>query len=229
MNNKETTAKTNAGPEQPDNQRRSFIWKSGAAFSAVLASAVAGMGKADAAETDLQQQVDRLSEQLATLEDSNAIRAVHRRYGDHLGKGEYEEIVNMFADDGDVLINGNVYSGKEYGVRRLYVEQFGGGISGEQTGPVHAMLREDTEQQDSIAIAPDRKTATASFPCLTQVAETEETNAPFLEMARSYGQGIRQRWEAGIYENTYVRTGNTWKIKRLVYRPDGRVVPGSVA
>ena len=222
MNEKHSTVKMNDSTDRTINQRRSFIWKSGAAFSAVLASAVAGVGKAGATEANLQQRVEQLTDQLVTLEDSNAIRALHKRYGDHLAKGEYEEIVELFTDDGEVHFNGKVFSGKEQDVRQLYVGQFGGGISGEHQGPIHGMLREHAQRQDSIAIAPDRRSATASFHCLTQVAEAEDTNAPFLEMARLHGQGVRRWWEAGIYNNTYVRNGDAWKIKRLVYHPAGQ-------
>lgn len=222
MNKKQSSVSQQTGQQGADKGRRSFIWKSGAAFSAAIASAAAGMGKAGAAEASLQQQVDKLAGRLEFADDCNCIRELQESYGYYLEKGEYREIINLFADNGEVHFNGGVFAGREDGLRRLYVERFGGGISGGQTGPVHGRLREQAGQQDSITIAPDRRTATASFHCYTQVAEAEDTNAPFLEMARLQGQGIRRWWEAGVYENTYVRDGNNWKIKRLVYHTLGQ-------
>jgi hypothetical protein len=39
-----------------------------------------------------------------------------------------------------------------------------------------------------------------------------------VEMARLQGEGIVKWWEGGIYEASYVKVGDSWKIKRLEYR-----------
>jgi hypothetical protein len=212
------TSESISNPKQPNTGRRSFIWKAGSAVSAVLASAFAGLSKprSDEAGT-LKEQVDRLSNQLAVLEDTNAIRKLHHAYGYYLDKGIWEEIVNLFADGGEVHFNGGIFEGKERGVRRLYIDYFGQGFTGNNYGPVHGFLLDQTQEQDVIDVAPDLKSAEARFHCFMLVGEKVISDSPLMEMARQQGQGILQWWEGGIYENSYVRDGDVWKIRRLDY------------
>jgi len=69
------TIKPTSGPNsisaQPNAERRSFMWKIGAALSAVVATAAACTSKREA---ELKEQVERMSNQLGMLEDTNAIR-----------------------------------------------------------------------------------------------------------------------------------------------------------
>jgi hypothetical protein len=205
--------------KQPNTGRRSFIWKTGSALSAVLASALAGVSKPRSDEADaLRKQVDRLSNQLGILEDTNAIRKLHHAYGYYLDKGIWEEIVNLFADDGEVYFNGGIFEGKDKGVRRLYIDYFGKGFAGNNFGPIQGFLLDQTQEQDVVDVAPGRKSAKARFHCLMQVSVQLVSDSPLMEMARQQGQGILQWWEGGIYDNSYVREGDVWKIRKLDYR-----------
>jgi hypothetical protein len=219
MDRPKTTSESISSPKQPNTGRRSFVWKTGSALSAVFASAVAGMSKPKADESGtLKEQVGRLSNQLGILEDTNAIRKLHHAYGYYLDKGIWEEIVNLFAEDGEVYFNGGIFEGKDKGVRRLYVEYFGRGFTGNNHGPVHGFLLDQTQEQDVVDVATDRKSAKARFHCLMQVGVQVVSALPMMEMARQQGQGSLQWWEGGMYENSYVRDGGVWKIKRLDYR-----------
>jgi hypothetical protein len=219
MDTLETPSKSMSSPKLPSTDRRSFIWRTGSVFSAVLASAVAGISKpkSDDAGT-LKEQIDRLSNQLGILEDTDAIRKLHHAYGYYLDKGIWEEIVRLFDEDGEVYFNGGIFEGKDKGVRRLYVEYFGRGFTGNNYGPIHGFLLDQTQEKDAIDVAPDRKSAKARFHCLMQAGVQVVSDSPMMEMARQQGQGILQWWEGGIYENSYVRDGNIWKIRRLDYR-----------
>jgi hypothetical protein len=213
------TSESISSPKQRNTGRRSFIWKTGSALSAGLASAVAGMSKPKADESGtLREQIGRLSNQLGILEDTNAIRKLHHAYGYYLDKGIWEEIVNLFVDDGEVYFNGGIFEGKDKGIRRLYVEYFGRGFAGNNHGPVHGFLLDQTQEQDVVDVATDRKSAKARFHCLMQAGAQVISDLPMMEMARQQGQGVLQWWEGGIYENSYVRDGGVWKIKRLDYR-----------
>jgi hypothetical protein len=208
-----------SSPKQPNTGRRSFIWKTGSALSAVLASALAGISKPRSDGTEaLRERVDRLSKQLGILEDTNAIRKLHHAYGYYLDKGIWEEIVNLFADDGEVYFNGGIFEGKNRGVRRLYIDYFGGGFAGNNFGPIQGFLLDQTQEQDVVEVAPGRKCAKARFHCLMQMAAKVVSDSPLMEMARQQGQGILQWWEGGIYDNSYVRDGDVWKISKLDYR-----------
>ena len=57
---------------------------------------------------ELQQQVQALGDQVGRLEDANAIRHLQYKYGYYLDKCLYEEVVALFADDGEVRFMGGV-------------------------------------------------------------------------------------------------------------------------
>ena len=211
-------------------ERRSFIWKAGAALSATLASAAAtvtaGTPTRVADETrNSKEQIERLSNQLGILEDTNAIRRLHDAFSDALNKRHSEDIVNLFAEDAEVHFNGGIFVGKEHGVRRLYAEHFGRRFTERKDEPVHRFLLDQTQQQDTVAVAPDRQSAKARFHCLMQAEAAIASNSPLVEMARQQGQGIMQWWESGVYENSYVKDGDVWKIKQLRYRTLRRADP----
>lgn len=219
MNILKPKSESSERPKKPDGGRRSFIWKTGAAMSAVLASTVAGIAKPKAdPDISLKDQVDRLSNQVASLQEASAIRMLHQAYESHLDKGRYEEAVNMFADDGEVVFNGGVFAGKDKGVRRLYCKHFSAGFTGKKIEPAPGYEQGSEQLQDIVEVALDRKSATARFPYSIQVGRPMSGDSPLVEMARLQGEGILKWWEAGIHEASYVKAGDGWKINRIEYR-----------
>ncbi len=101
------------------------------------------------------------------------------------------------------------YRGHE-GVRRLYGTWFQNFFTKGVNGPVHGFLLDHFQMQDIITVAPDRQTAKGRFRGLLMGGSHE---------SREYKpEGLPlQFYEAGIYENNYVREGRVWKIKRLDY------------
>jgi len=196
----------------PNTERRSFVWKVGAALTAVLGTAAACTSKREA---DLQKQVEQLANQLGIVEDVNAIRKLQHAYGYYLDKCIYEEVVDLFADDSEVHFNGGIYIGKQKGVRRLYIENFSQGFTGKKNGPVFGFLLDHLQIQDIVDVAPDRKTAKGRFRTLMQAGASIYSKSG--EEAVKKGQPPMQWWEGGIYENEYVREGGIWKIKLLNY------------
>ena len=77
-------------------------------------------------------------------------------------------------------------------------------------GPVYGFLLDHFQMQDIITVAPDRQTAKGRFRGLLMGGSHE---------SRAYHpEGLPlQFYEAGIYENDYVREEGVWKIKRLDY------------
>ena len=77
-------------------------------------------------------------------------------------------------------------------------------------GPVDGFLLDHFQMQDIITVAPDRQTAKGRFRGLLMGGshESREYKPAGLPL---------QFYEAGLYENDYVREGGVWKIKRLDY------------
>jgi hypothetical protein len=77
-------------------------------------------------------------------------------------------------------------------------------------GPVDGFLLDHFQMQDIITVAPDRQSAKGRFRGLLMGGSHE---------SREYKpEGLPlQFFEAGVYENDYVREGGVWKVKRLDY------------
>ncbi len=201
-------------PKQPSAGRRSFMRKAGAAVTAVFASAVAGVSKIKAEDTDLKGEVDRLSRQLRILEAEKAIRNLHQTYESNLDRGLYAEVVKLFSDDAEVCFNGGIFRGPK-GIQRLYLDHFSQGQTGRRIEqPPDLQFKE----QENIEVAQDRKSAKARFPYSMQVGTPMVSDSVLVQMARLQGQGVIKWWEGGIYDVAYVREGEAWKIKKLDFR-----------
>jgi SnoaL-like domain len=71
----------------------------------------------------LARQVEQLANEVGLLNDAQAIRKLQHAYGYYLDKCLYDEVVDLFADDGEVRFMGGAFKGKA-GLRRLYCERF---------------------------------------------------------------------------------------------------------
>lgn len=222
MNTLKSIKQTSTNVQAEDAGRRSFIRKAGGALSAIFAStaAVAGTSAPGELET-LRAEVQRLSGQLGASADMAAIRALHDAYGEYLGKGQYAAIVELFTADGEVHFNRQVFSGRDAGLRRLYVGIFDQGLNNGYVGPVPRLIQADPAAREVIELAPDRRTATARFPHLMQVWMRDSAEFPMMDLARAQGQGILRHVERGEHRLTCVKEADTWRIRRLEYLQAG--------
>lgn len=155
----------------------------------------------------LAARVDRLEHELAIQQDIHQIRRVQYSYGYFIDKSQYNEVVDLFADDGDVWFLGGIYKGKA-GVRRLYIERFQTQFTQGHNGPRYGWLLDHPQLQMVIDVADDRSTAKVRGRSMMQAGLHDSAE----------GQP-RAWWEGGIYENDYVRDNGIWKIKTLRYFP----------
>jgi hypothetical protein len=157
--------------------------------------------------TELKKRVDKLEHELCLQQDIHQIRRLQYAYGYFIDKSQYNECVDLFADDAEVWFLGGKYKGKE-GVKRLYIERFRKNFTNNHNGPRYGWLLDHPQMQMIIDVAPDRRTAEVRGRSMMQ-AGTHETASG----------NQRQWWEGGIYENSYVRDNGVWKIQRLGYFP----------
>lgn len=157
----------------------------------------------------LQQQVERLTEQLGVVEDVNAVRNLHFIYGYYIDMCLYDETVDLFADSGSVRFLNGLYIGKA-GIRRLYCDWFRKEFTKGHNGPIYGFLLDHLQAQDVVSIAPDRQSAKARFRALNMIGYHETKPEPLQHMPMQF-------WGGGIYENLYVKEEDVWKIKLLDY------------
>jgi len=157
---------------------------------------------------NLENRLVELEHRIATLEDVNALRKLHHAYAYYLDKCMYQEVVELFAEDGEVLFHGGRYKGKA-GVRRLYIDRFQQTFTNGHNGPIDGFLLDHMQSQDIVTVSPDRKTAKMRVRCFMQAGSHEATLGK---------RPLQQWWEGGLYENDYVNEDGVWKIKSLDYR-----------
>ncbi|MBN9146047.1 MULTISPECIES: nuclear transport factor 2 family protein [unclassified Novosphingobium] len=167
---------------------------------------------AEATLADLAARLERVEHDLAIQQDIHQIRRIQYTYGFFIDKSQYNEVVDLFSDEGEVWFLGGIYKGKA-GVRRLYIERFQTNFTQGHNGPRYGWLLDHPQLQMVIDVAPDRKTAHVRGRSMMQAGlhESAEGNQ-------------RAWWEGGLYENEYVREANeagelVWKIKALRYYP----------
>ena len=195
-------------------RRRSFVSKLGAGAPAVLAL-VAGTVNA---ATPTPPEADSPLLRAALLEEEKALRKLHHAFEHAIHSGMHEDIVAMFADDGEVVFNGGVFRDRREGVSRLYRERFPAGKTGGRMEPAPGFELSADEQRDRVDVSPDLRSATAVFPYSIQVGLPFETESSLAAMARLHGEGVRTWWEGGQYRIAYRKdAAGSWKIGRLEY------------
>jgi hypothetical protein len=159
----------------------------------------------------LRAEVERLSREVGRLEDAQAVRRVQFAYGYYMDKGLYQEVVDLFADDGEVRFMGGIFRGRQRGVKRLYIDRFRSTFTRGRNGPVFGMLLDHMQLQDIVDVAPDRASARGRFRGFLQGGSHVSRKDPPEHIPQQW-------WEAGVYENEYVKDRGVWKIQVLDYR-----------
>ncbi|MBN1904014.1 MAG: nuclear transport factor 2 family protein [Deltaproteobacteria bacterium] len=206
--------------DQPNAGRRSFIWKAGAAVSALLATAVPAIAMpVFKKDKGLESEMERLNSRVASLEDEKSIHALYRTYESLLERGSYEDLVELFSNDGEVIFNSGVYKGKETGVRRLYCSLFRSGMTGKRISPAPGFETACESAQDHVQISDDRGSANGRFSYSMQIGVPLTSDSVLVSMARLHGGGVMRWWEGGTCHISCVKeaAGGAWKIKRLEY------------
>ena len=153
----------------------------------------------------LREQIEGLTRELGILRDTETIRRLHHTYGYLIDKCLYDEVVELFSEQGHVRFLNGLFKGQA-GARRLYAGRFRKAFAEGRNGPAHGQLLEHLQLQDVITVAPDRASARARFRCFLHGGSHDSAR-----------DRIPQYWEGGVYENTYVREGGVWKIGALNY------------
>jgi hypothetical protein len=139
----------------------------------------------------MEEQLKQLRQQLASLEDREAIRQLHLAFTTLIENQRYEAASELFDEQA---------SGKET-IRELFA--------------THSAYR---QQKDAVTLGEDRQHATATFHVDVEVCTPLEADCTAAEMARLQGNFADRRWESGRFEVSYVRTRGEWKVASLSYR-----------
>ncbi|MBC2778588.1 nuclear transport factor 2 family protein [Parasphingopyxis marina] len=158
---------------------------------------------------ELKESVAALSHRVTLIEDQQAIRKLHYAYGYYIDYNWPHAVADLFAENGEVIFLSGIYRGRD-SIYRLYGTWFQEFFTHSEPGPVDGFLLDHFQMQDIITVAEDGQTAKGRFRALLAGGNHE---------SRDYHpEGLpEQFYEAGIYENDYVKEDGVWKIKRLDY------------
>lgn len=162
----------------------------------------------------LEAQVAQLTQRLTVREDELDVRKLQHLYGYLIDKCMYDEVVDLFTDDGEVRFFGGVWKGKE-GARRLYVDRFRKRFTHDNNGPIDGFLLDHPQLQDIVDIQPDGVTALVRSRSMMQAGRHKD----YVSSDNPAAATPRQWWEGGIYENTYKKVDGVWRIHVLNYFP----------
>lgn len=134
----------------------------------------------------LQTQVDR-------LKDEDRIRSLQSAYGFYQDRKMWDDVVDLFADDGLVEIGGQgIWRGKA-GVRR-WLETMG------PEGLTHGQLNDQVQFDTIVTIAPGGNEAWARGIELGMLGEADQEKG---------------WWQITTFSNRFVKENGVWKLREL--------------
>jgi hypothetical protein len=141
-----------------------------------------------------------LEAEVVKLKDLEDINRLQKSYGYYLEHWMYEDIIDLFADGPDTVLNimAGIYLGKE-GVRRYF-----GGSLGMSQNP--EFLHQIMQLSGVVDIAPDGKSAKGRW-------------YGFGSAVLPRGSGCTQLINDGIYTADYVKIDGKWQFLRLMWNP----------
>ena len=138
---------------------------------------------------DLQRRAER-------LQDETQIENLQRIYGYYLDRAQWDQLADLFADDGTIeFAQQGVYLGKPR------VRAFLGRLGHHGLEP--GWLNDHIQLQEVVDVAADG---------LSARARSRE-----LDLTARYGQS--GQWSEGVYENAYVKEQGVWKFKSVHLYP----------
>ena len=163
----------------------------------------------------LAAKVEELEQRLVTREDELDVKKLQYLYGYLIDKCMYDQVVDLFTDDGEVHFFGGIYKGKA-GVARLYIDRFRKSFTHNNNGPIDGFLLDHPQIQQIVNIMPDGVTAKLRGRSTMQAGRHVDYTDPSSPMTAN----PRQWWEGGLYENTYKKGADgKWRIHVLNYFP----------
>jgi len=166
------------------------LWPALAALTFLVAAPSARSAAAAAADPSRAS----LAQRATRLADVAEIKRLQAIYGFYIDRSMWDEILDLMTDDVTLEYGASgVYAGKAQARALLY------GIGYGQYGLLKGQLRDHTQLQPVITLAPDGRTAQGRWHALVILGQFQQY----------------ARWQTGPYENEYRKENGRWKISRL--------------
>jgi hypothetical protein len=146
---------------------------------------------------EMEARIKELEGKVRVLEDIEEIKRLQKAYGYYLEHWMNAEILDLFADRPDLVLNG-AEGGKED------LREFFKSLSDLSQNP--EFLHQAMQLSGIVDVNPDGKTAEGRWYSLGAVALPT-------------GKGVRPISLNGIYTVEYVKENDKWKIQKLKFHP----------
>ena len=164
------------------------------AESKIAACALAALGLAACSPGPSADDGAALEQRKTLVADSKDLERLQAAYGYYLDRGLWDEVADLFTDDGTIEVGlDGVYVGKAR--VREYLYALGGGRAGLAEGRLDEHLQ--------------------VMPVVTLAADGRSAKARWRGILLEGDLGGDAFWGEGPYENEYVKQDGVWKIKTL--------------
>jgi hypothetical protein len=137
--------------------------------------------------------LDELEERIAVMNDESLVRNLQAAYGYYVNRRMWDDVTDLFSDDGVYEFGGNgIYVGAE-GVRKAH-ERMG------PAGLTYGVLNDRLQFDTVVSLTPGRSEA--------QVRGIE------MAMLGDVGKG-EAYWEVSVYSNRFVKEDGLWKVREM--------------
>jgi hypothetical protein len=149
---------------------------------------------------EMEKRIIELEKEVGILRDIEDIQRLQKSYGYYIQHWLYEEIIDLFADGKDTMLNimAGIFEGKE-GVRRYFSS-----MKGLTANP--EFLHQIMQLSGIVDVAPDRMTAQGRF-------------FGYGSVALPIGEGVKPIATNGIYTAEYIKVAGKWRILKLTWNP----------
>ncbi len=137
-----------------------------------------------------------LAQRVAALNDEDDVRNLQNAYGYYVDLRLWDDVVDLFSEDGVVEIGGTLYKGKA-GVRRAMETMGPAGLS-------HGVLNDHPLFDTIVQVSPGGQEAHARGIELGMIGEADKGSA---------------HWEVNVFRNRFVKEDGLWKIREMRVTP----------
>ena len=147
------------------------------------------VGEAPASSASLEE----LEERIAVMNDESLVRNLQAAYGYYVNRHMWDDVTDLFSDDGVYEFGGNgIYLGTE-GVRKAH-ERMG------PAGLTHGVLNDRLQFDTVVNLAPGRREAQVRGIEMGMIGDVDSGEA---------------FWEVSVYDNRFVKEDGLWRVREM--------------
>ena len=134
-----------------------------------------------------------LEARIAVMNDEQLVRNLQAAYGYYVNRRMWDDVTDLFADQGVYEFGGNGIYGGAQGVRKAH-ERMG------PAGLTHGVLNDRLQFDTVVSIAPGRREAYVRGIEMGLLGEADKGEA---------------WWEVSVYNNRFVKESGIWKVREM--------------